>query len=103
MPTIRIPARPLPSLRRRRLTRAGFLIGSLSLACRSDVVGPGRVEGSYVLESVDGRAMPATAAEGGGQRYIVLADTLGFSASGMLVRSLAYRHLSATFAPADTI
>ena len=54
-------------------------------------------------QSVNGARVPATAAEGGGQRYVLLADTLRFSRDGIVARSLVYRHFSSTFVPRDTV
>lgn len=88
----------------RRMTIPGICL-VLLVAC-SDGAGPGEVllDGTYVLRAVNGRGLPTTIAEGGGQQYIVLADTLRFSRNATVARSMAVRHLSATpeFYPADT-
>ena len=71
--------------------------------CSDPVLPSGGIEGVYALVAVNGRASPATVAEGGGQQYVLLADTLRFSRAGTAVRSSSYRHLSSTFTPPDTV
>lgn len=75
-----------------------LVISLVALTGCSDGVGPGESadEGTYALSHVNGRAIPAIVAEGGGQRYIVLGLTLRFSRDGTVARSVTMRHLSTT-------
>jgi len=108
MPALRNSASDVPvprGLQGVRRVAVIVVIFSLSTACRSDGLHPvaAQLDATYALESVNGVPVPATAAEGGGQRYILLADTLRFSRDGVVARSLVYRHISTTFAPSDTV
>jgi hypothetical protein len=55
-----------------------------------------------VLQTINGQALPATAAEGGGQRYVVTADSLVFDATGHVRRSFTVRWLSTSPRLLDT-
>lgn len=67
-----------------------------SLAGCSDGMGPDDTNGeaAFALHSVNGRSLPTTVAEGGGERYVLVADTLRFSADGTVARTTVVRHLS---------
>lgn len=84
-------------------TRLGGMLAAavLCTAC-SDTTGliTSRFEGTYALQSVNGNPVPALAAQGGGQRYFLLADTLAFSRDGTVARSRTVRHIDDTSAPA---
>ena len=88
-----------------RVARTGSALLGLLGACTFDSFGPisARFDGVYALESVNNSPVPATAAQGGGEHYILLADTLAFSRDGTVSRSLVFRHLSTTFEPRDSI
>jgi hypothetical protein len=109
MPAFRNPASDVPTgpglQRGSRVALVGVAISTLLAACGSDGFGPvtEHLDASYALESVNGAPIPATAAEGGGQRYILLADTLRFSRDGVVERSVVFRHLSTTFSPSDSV
>ena len=57
--------------------------------------------GMYVLQSINGAALPATAAQGGGQQYILVADSLAFGSDFQVQRTYTVRWLS-NAAPYDT-
>ena len=96
---------PHAPARRSPLALVAVALAGLLVACGTDGVGPVPLDldATYVLESVNGVAIPATAAEGGGQRYVLLADTLRFSRDGTVARSFAFRHVSETVSPRDTV
>lgn len=115
MPTpLDSPASPPPrsSGRPTPLAVLGLAIAAMLAACSADPLAPtaGRLgpqvapfERTYVLESINGFALPATAAEGGGQHYVLLADTLRFTFDGSVDRSQTYRHVSTDPSPRDTV
>lgn len=63
---------------------------------------PSLFDGTYALYAVNGSALPATVAQGDGEHYILLADTLRFSSAGTVTRVVVYRHLSASL-PRDSV
>lgn len=63
------------------------------------------LDGTWVLRTVDGAALPAVTQEGGGLRYTLLADTLRLSHDGTAHRVQVVRQQNAAprpFLPADT-
>jgi hypothetical protein len=63
------------------------------------------LDGTWVLRTVRGAALPAVVVEGGGMRYTLLADTLRFSPAGTFTRTQHVRQQNASpsqFLPADT-
>jgi len=86
-----------------------WLIGSIAIVVTAGCVStpeepvPLRFTGRYALFSVKGVLSPAVVAEGGGQRYTLLADTLDFQSDGFVVRHYVYRHESIDMQPADSI
>src|SRR5207244_10191990 len=57
----------------------------------------------YVLQSVNGHSIPATAAQGAGQQYVVLADSLAFDLSGQVRRTYTVRWISTAPPLQDTV
>ncbi|HKW09401.1 MAG TPA: hypothetical protein VJO33_03415 [Gemmatimonadaceae bacterium] len=80
-----------------------LLVALLAAGCRDAPSAPQRLAGVYVLESVNDNPIPATAAQGGGQQYIMLADSLVFDLSGHVTRSYTVRWISTTPPVTDTI
>jgi hypothetical protein len=76
---------------------------ALVVGCRQEAAAPIRAPfaGTYALEWLNGSPLPALAAEGAGQRYFVLADTLAFSPEGTVARRLTVRHIDATATPPE--
>jgi hypothetical protein len=67
------------------------------LSCTREVTSPLlTTEGTYVLRAVEDRPIPAVIAEGGGQRYTIIADTLRFFAHGDVMRTQVMHHESST-------
>lgn len=73
-------------------------------ACWFDGTSPvqERFSGVYVASSIMGSGLPATIRHGT-DKDILLADTLKFSNDGMVYISLAFRRVSTTSSPADTV
>lgn len=89
----------------RRIFTFVFALSITGTGC-SETAGPegGGFEAAFALRSVNGHELPATVAEGGGQRYVLLADTLRFQVDGTVARTTVFRHFSTTPSwPADTI
>ncbi len=90
----------------RRIIRVfglSLMAGQL-LECVSEGFVPGAlIDGVYVVQKVDGEAFPATIAKGGGQHYILLADTMRFLPQGMVARTVVYRHSSTDMFPRDSV
>jgi hypothetical protein len=74
-----------------------------SLGCRDISAVPQRLSALYVLQTINGLRLPATAAQGDGQQYVVLADSLRFDVNGMVTRSYTQRWISSTPPLIDTI
>lgn len=87
-----------------RFAIAGIAVASalLSAGCREVTSVPERLSALYVLQNVNGMSLPATAAQGGGQQYVVLADSLAFDPSGQVRRSYTVRWISTSPRLVDT-
>lgn len=79
------------------------VVALVTAGCREAPSAPQRLSALYVLQTINGNPLPATAAQGGGQRYVVLADSLVFEAGGHVRRTYAVRWMSATPPVMDTI
>lgn len=89
-------------LHRVRVALALIGIGILTAGCQDVTQIPVRFAGTYVLQSINGHSLPAVAAEGGGQRFVVLADSLFFDPAGTVRRSYIVRWTSTTVPIVDT-
>lgn len=81
---------------RRHGVVAGLALLGLVAGCRSAADAPLSLSGTYVLESINGAALPATAAQGAGNQYIVLADSLQFLPDFKVRRSYTVRWIQAS-------
>lgn len=75
----------------------------LDAGCSDPASVPARLSALYVLRSINGHSLPATASQGGGQQYIVLADSLAFEPDGQVRRSYAVRWISSDPRFVDTV
>jgi len=91
-------------LRSSRCLLPAFASVLLAVACKS-ASGPipGGIDGVYVARSVDGKTLPATAYKIPGDEYILLGDTLRFSANGTLKRDMSFRRIIVGLASADNV
>jgi hypothetical protein len=78
-------------------------IVALSAGCSDPASVQPRLSALYVLRTINGHSLPATASQGGGQQYIVLADSLTFQPDGQVRRSYAVRWISSTPRFFDTV
>jgi hypothetical protein len=75
------------------------LIAALALAagaagCHETTAVPETVQADYALQSVNGSGLPTAVLTGGGNTYILLADTLRFYSTGRVFRHTVVRHLT---------
>jgi hypothetical protein len=85
------------------MTMIATTLAALAAGCGDSVLVSPRLSALYVLNAVDGHPLPATVAEGGGQRYIILADSLLFESNGQVRRSFAIHWISNSPRPLDTV
>ena len=86
------------------MRRTAFLLVALATAgCWEAPSAQQRLSALYVLQTINGNPLPAIAAQGGGQQYVVLADSLAFDLSGFVRRTYTVRWISATPPVMDTI
>jgi hypothetical protein len=95
----------MPHVRRTSIARALALVAVLAAGCRSEPVGPRprSFEGTFVLETVNGIAIPAVVSEGAGERHTVLADTLAFANDRTVVYSMTVRVERQGAVPTETV
>jgi hypothetical protein len=80
-----------------------LIVPLLAAGCRDGASPPQRLSALYVLASINGTALPSTAAQGGGQQYTVLAESLTFDLNGTVTRSYTVRWISSVPPLTDTI
>lgn len=99
---VMLPWRLVSSLKKAVSALSAVAIVLVLPACRDSTGVSERLSALYVLETIDGAPLPATAAEGGGQQYILLADSLAFDLSGQVRRTYVVRWISTSPVALDT-
>jgi hypothetical protein len=83
----------------RRSRSVALLIAALSAgaSCRDHF--STRVSGLYVLRTIDGKPLPATVAEAGSDRFVLIADSLRFDLGGQVQRKHVVRWINTSLTP----
>lgn len=84
------------------LTFATIAFATAVASCGSAEPLPTRLSALYVLYMVDGRTLPTTVVQRGGQQYTLLADSLFFEPGGEVRRTSVIRWISTSPRASDT-
>jgi hypothetical protein len=91
----------MPQLISRTVTAIAAASTVFVAACRDATSGPSRLSALYVLQTINGNHLPAVAASGGGNQYVILADSLVFQPDGNVRRTYVV-HWTSTSPLTDT-